>query len=73
MMTKRLKSTFVGETHHTSFEAPFALTLAGHTDVLFFRCFVCNLWLLFIVRMNVVSCRVTFQPVEIFFLSKNTL
>ena len=63
MMTKRLKSTDVTdveETHHISFEAPFALSLAGHIDMLFFRCFVCNLWFLFIVRVNVVSCGVTF-------------
>jgi len=59
MMTKRSKSTDVGETHDISFEAPFALGLAGHIDMLFFRCFVCNLWFLFIVRVNVVSCRVT--------------
>jgi len=57
MMTKRLKST-VGETHDISFEAPFALRLAGHIDILFFGCFVCNLRFLF-VRVNVVSCRVT--------------
>jgi len=60
IMTKRMKSTDVGETHHISFEAPFALRLAGHIVVLFFRCFVCNLWFLFIVRVNVVSYRVTF-------------
>ena len=35
--------------------------------------FVCNLWFLLMVRVNVVSCRVTLQPVEIFFLSKNKL
>jgi len=58
-MTKRLKSTDVGETHDISFEAPFELRLAGCVDMLFFRCFVCNLWFLFIVRVNVVSCRVT--------------
>jgi len=28
-----------GETHDISFEAPFTLTLAGHIDMLFFRCF----------------------------------
>jgi len=55
MMTKRLKSTDVGETHDISFEAPFALILAGHIDMLFFQCFVCNLWFLFIARVNVVS------------------
>ena len=54
MMTKSLKSTDVGETHDISFEAPFTLTLAGHIDMLFFRCFVCNRWFLFIVRVNVV-------------------
>jgi len=59
MMTKRLKSTDAGETHDISFEAPFTLRLAGHIDMLFFRCSVCNLWFLFIVRVNVVSCRVT--------------
>jgi len=59
MMTKRLKSTDEGETPGISFEAAFALRLAGHIDMLFFRCFVCNLWFLFIVRVNVVSCRVT--------------
>jgi len=56
---KTFESTDVGETHDISFEAPFTLTLAGHIDMLFFRCFVCNLWFLFIVRVNVVSCRVT--------------
>ena len=60
MMTKRLKSTDVGENHHISFEAPFAIRQAGYIVMLFFRCFVCNLWFLFIVRVNVVSCRVTF-------------
>jgi len=49
----------VVETHDTSFEAPFTLRLAGHIDMLFFRCFVCNLCFLFIVQVNVVSCRVT--------------
>ena len=58
-MTVRLKSADVGETHDINFEAPFALRLAGRIDMLFFRCFVCNLWFLFIVRVNVVSCRVT--------------
>ena len=28
-----------GKTHDTSFEAPFILRLAGHIDMLFFRCF----------------------------------
>jgi len=56
---KRLKSIDVGETHDINFEAPFALRLADHVDMLFFRCFVCNLWFLFIVRVNAVSCRVT--------------
>ena len=32
--------------------------------------FVCNLWFLLIVRVNVVSCRVTLQPVKYFFLAK---
>ena len=59
MMTKSLKSTDVGETHNISFEAPYTTTLAVHIDMLFFWCFVCNLWFLFIVRLNVVSCRVT--------------
>jgi len=58
-MTKSMKSTDVGETHDISFEAPFTFRLAGHIDMLFFRCFVCNLWFLFIVLVNVVSCRVT--------------
>jgi len=53
MMTKSLKSTDVGETHDISFEAPFTLGPAGHIDMLFFRCFVCILWFLFIVRVNV--------------------
>jgi len=35
--------------------------------------FVYNLWFSLIVRVNVVSCRVTLYPVERFFLSKNTL
>jgi len=29
----------VGKTHDISFEAPFILRLAGHIDMLFFRCF----------------------------------
>jgi len=29
----------VAETHDISFEAPFTLSLAGHIDMLFFRCF----------------------------------
>jgi len=29
----------LGETHDISFEAPFTLSLAGHIDMLFFRCF----------------------------------
>jgi len=49
----------VGENHDISFEATFTLRLAGHIDMLFFRCFVCNLWFLLIVRMS--------------FLSKNSL
>ena len=59
MMTKSLKSTDAGETHDIGFKAPFTLTLAGHIDMLFFGCFVCNLWFLFIVQVNVLSCRVT--------------
>jgi len=43
MMTKILKGSDVGETHDISLEAPFALKLAGRIDILFFRCFVCNL------------------------------
>jgi len=58
-MTKWLKRTDVGETHDISFKAPFALRLADHIDMLFFWRFVCNLWFLFIFRVNVVSCRVT--------------
>jgi len=61
MMTKSLNSTDVGETHDVSFEAPFTLRLAGYIDMLFFRCFVCNLWFLF-VRVNVVSCGATLYP-----------
>ena len=53
MMTKSLKSTDVGETYDISFEAPFTLRPAGHIDMLFFWWFVCNLWFLFIVRVNV--------------------
>jgi len=48
----------VGGTHDISFEALFTLSVAGHIDMLFFRCFVCNLWLL-IVWVNVISCRIT--------------
>jgi len=59
MMTKSLKSSDVRETRDICFEAHFALRLGGHIDMLFFRCFVCNLWFLFIVRVNVVSCRAT--------------
>jgi len=49
----------VGENHDISFEAPFALKLAGQIDVIFPVLFVCNLWFLLIVRVNVISCRVT--------------
>jgi len=48
-----------GESHDISFEAPFTLSLADHIDMLFSSVFVCNLWFLLIVRVNVVSCRVT--------------
>jgi len=33
------------------FRSSFALRLDGRIDMLFFRCFVCNLWFLFIVRV----------------------
>jgi len=49
----------VGENHDIIFEAPFTLSLAGHIDMLFFRCFCLYLWFLLIVRVKVVSCRVT--------------
>jgi len=29
----------VGENHDINLEAPFTLSLAGHIDMLFFRCF----------------------------------
>ena len=48
-------------------------SLAGHICTLYCWCFVCNLWFVLNVRVNVVSCQVTLQPVEIFFLSKNAL
>ena len=48
----------VGENNDISFETPFTLSLDGHIDVLFFRCFCLYLWFLLIVRVNVVSCRV---------------
>ena len=32
-----------GENHDISFEAPFTLRLAGHIDMLFFRCFCLSL------------------------------
>jgi len=31
----------VGGNHNICFDAPFTLSLAGHTDMLFFRCFCC--------------------------------
>jgi len=49
----------VAETHDISVEAPFTLRLAGHIDMFFFSVFVCSLWFLFIVRVNIVSCRAT--------------
>jgi len=49
----------VGENNDISFEVPFTLSLAGHIDMLFFRCFCLYLWFLLTVRVNVVSCRVT--------------
>jgi len=48
----------VGESHDISFEALFTLSVIDHIDMLFFRCFDLYLWL-FVVRVNVVSCRVT--------------
>jgi len=49
----------VVENHDISFEALFTLRLAGRIDMLFSGVFVCNLCFLLIVRVNVVSCRVT--------------
>jgi len=49
----------VDENHDTSFEAHFALRLAIRIDMLFFRRFCLHLWFSLIVRVNVVSCRVT--------------
>jgi len=46
MMKKSLKSTDVGETDDISCEASFTLRLAGNINILFLRCFVCNLWFL---------------------------
>jgi len=63
-----------GENHNISFEAPFTLTLVSHIDMLFFQYICCNLWLLRIVQVNVVSCQVTHYPVKYYFLvSMNTL
>jgi len=44
----------VGETHDISFEAPFTLRLAGHNDMLFFRCFC--LWSLVYVYCSGECC-----------------
>jgi len=63
-----LKSTDVGETHDINFEAPFTLRLAGHIDMLFFRCFVCNLWFLFIVQVNAVLAESLSSLWKCFFL-----
>ena len=49
----------VGGNHDIGFEAPFTVSLAGHVEMLLFRCFSLYLWFLLIVRVNVVSCRVT--------------
>jgi len=50
----------VAENHGISFGAPFTLKLAGQILTCYFSgVFVCTLWFLFIVRVNVVSCRVT--------------
>jgi len=61
--TPRLNRLFftenVGGNHDISFEAPCTLSLAGHIDMLFFRCFCSYLWFLLIVRVNFVSCRIT--------------
>jgi len=46
----------------------FTLILAGHIYMSFFRCFVCNLWFLFTVRVNVVFSRVTSSLWKYFFL-----
>jgi len=48
-----------GENQDINLETTFTPSLAGHIDMFFFRFFVCNLWVLLIVRVNVVSCRVT--------------
>jgi len=48
-----------GENQDFSLEISFTLSLIGHIDIIFSGVFVCNLWFLLIVRMNVVSCRVT--------------
>jgi len=67
-MTKSLKSGDVGETHDISVEAPFTLRLAGHIDMSFFRCFVCNPWFLFVVRVNVVLAESLSSLWKYFFL-----
>jgi len=48
-----------GENQDMSLETTFTLSLAGHIDIFFSGAFVCNLWFLLIVWVDVVSCRVT--------------
>ena len=64
----------VGENYDISFGAPFTPRLVGHILTCYFSgVFVCTVWFLLIVRVNVVSCQVTLSPVEMVFLSKNAL
>jgi len=50
----------VGENQDKGFKAPFTLRLAGHIDMLFFRCFCLqSLVSAYCSGVNVVSCRVT--------------
>jgi len=49
----------VVEMHDISFEAPLTIDWLAILTCYFSGVFVCNLWFLLIVRVNVVSCRVT--------------
>jgi len=58
-----------GKNEEISLETTFTLSLAVNIDV-FSSVFVCNLWFLLMVRVNVVSCRIKLWLVEHFFLVK---
>jgi len=55
-----------GENQDISLETTFTLSLADHTDMFFSVFFVCSLWFLLNVRVNVVSCRITLSSLTVY-------